>query len=78
MRGVSIVEEREVGRRMPGAVPGGGPLEGETLSGLPIGLAMVSGRRPLLQCVFLLECLAGSMCCFLLGWPWPRRDTLTV
>ena len=39
------MEEREVGRRMPGAVPGGGPLEGETLSGLPIGLTMVSGLR---------------------------------
>ena len=33
---------------MPGAMPGqGSPLEGETPSGLRIGLTMVSGRRPL-------------------------------
>ena len=56
---VWLWRSEEVRHRIPGAVPGGGPPEGETLSGLPIGLTMVSERRPLRLRGFLLERLTG-------------------
>ena len=65
------MEEREVGRRMPGAVPGGGPLEGETLSGLPIGLTMVSDLREERSAPGLVSprvSLWSDVLLLLLGW----------
>ena len=44
MRGVAV-EEREVGHRMPGAVPGGGLLESETFVGFHIKIGVVSSLQ---------------------------------